>query len=295
MNSSNLKYQGLVAVDFDGTLFCSSRSRKVDSSSKTVPATICEENHAALKTLGARKICRVIVTGRSLFSFLGAAEKLNLDIDYLIFSSGAGLLRWSGRELLRCCSLSSEEIQEIGSVLKAEKADFMIQAPIPDNHHLYYWSAGEGHPDFYRRLEIYREWSRPLAENEPGPEEASQFIAVLPPQTRLKPFYRKLKNFSLIRATSPIDHESIWLEIFPPTVNKGLATEELTRSLGLSAKDVLGVGNDTNDLDLLEWAGTAYTVSDAHGDLSLRFPSEGTCGEGGFARAVAVWLSRRSD
>ena len=295
MNYSNIPYQGLVAVDFDGTLFCSSRAGRADSSSGTVPARVCEENHAALKSLGTRQICRVIVTGRSLFSFLGAAEKLNLDIDYLIFSSGAGLLRWSDRELLKCASLGSEEIQEIGSILKAEKADFMIQAPIPDNHHLHYWSAGEGHSDFYRRLEIYREWSRPLSENERGPEKASQFIAVLPPRTQLEPFYSKLKNFSLIRATSPIDHESIWLEIFPPTVNKGLATEELTRSLGLSAQDVLGVGNDTNDLDLLEWAGTAYTVADAHGDLSDRFPSEGTCAEGGFARAVAVWLARRYD
>ncbi len=276
-------------MDFDGTLYCPVR----DPSSPTAPAGVCAQNHRALKTLEDHGICRVIVTGRSLFSGLGAGEKLNLDIDYLIFSAGAGVLRWPDRELLSCSKLCAEEIRQIGAILMAEKADFMIQAPIPDNHHLHYWSAGGGHPDFHRRLEIYREWSRPLSEKNPVPSEASQFIAVLPARADLEPFYRQLKDFSLIRATSPIDHESIWLEIFPRSVNKGLATKSLARSLGLSAEDVLGVGNDTNDLDLLEWAGTAYTVADAHGDLTQHYPFTGSCGEGGFAGAVEAWLALR--
>ena len=293
MNSFKSRYKGLVAVDFDGTLHCSGREKGPDNIVKTVPSGICEENHRALETLKTRRMCRVIVTGRSLFSFQRAAEKLNLDIDYLIFSSGAGTLRWPDRKLLKCARLCEGEIRKISAVLMAEKADFMIQAPIPDNHHLHYWSSGEGHPDYHRRLEIYREWSRPWDPGERDPAEASQFIAVLPPGAELEPFYRRLKDFSLIRATSPIDHESIWLEIFPPAVNKGRATEDLARSLGLSATDVLGVGNDTNDLDLLEWAGTAYTVADAHGGLADKFPFTGTCGEGGFAGAVEEWLTRR--
>lgn len=294
MSSFKTPYQGLVAVDFDGTLHCSGRDKVSPNTRKTVPAGICEENYRALKTLKTRQICRVIVTGRSLFSFLRAVENLDLDIDYLIFSSGAGLLRWPDRKLLKSARLCQGEIGRIGAILMAERADFMIQAPIPDNHHLHYWSAGEGHSDFHRRLEIYREWSRPWDPGERDPEEASQFIAVLPPGAELERFYQRLKEFSLIRATSPIDHESIWLEIFPPAVNKGRSTEDLARSLGLSAKDVLGVGNDTNDLDLLEWAGTAYTVADAHGDLAQKFPFTGTCGEGGFAGAVEEWLTRRS-
>ena len=63
-------------------------------------------------------------------------------------------------------------------------------------------------------------------------------------------------QFSVIKATSPLDGESVWIEIFPPMVSKSLAVQWLIDNIGFSMKNVCAVGNDYNDEDFtpLGWA-----------------------------------------
>lgn len=55
-----------------------------------------------------------------------------------------------------------------------------------------------------------------------------------------------------------------WLiEVMPPDANKGLALAQLAGLLGLEAGQVLALGDNTNDLPMLLWAGVGATVANA--------------------------------
>jgi len=54
------------------------------------------------------------------------------------------------------------------------------------------------------------------------------------------------------------------------------------------------VGNDYNDLDLLEWAGKSYVVENAPTDLKARFPAVASNNHGGVAEAAKSLLAEKT-
>ena len=91
----------------------------------------------------------------------------------------------------------------------------------------------------------------------------------------------------MIRATSPLDGESVWLEIFAPGVSKGSAAAWLAARLGVVPAAALGLGNDYNDLELLEWTGHSYVVADAPAALRARYAQTRANGNGPLSAALA--------
>ena len=67
----------------------------------------------------------------------------------------------------------------------------------------------------------------------------------------------------VIRATSPIDGESVWLEIFNPNVSKAKGGEFICKKLNINQEHTLSIGNDYNDLDLLSWTKYSYVVKNS--------------------------------
>ena len=57
------------------------------------------------------------------------------------------------------------------------------------------------------------------------------------------------------------------LEISAPGVDKGAGLARLCTSLGISAEEVIAFGDMPNDLTLLEFAGRAVAVANAHPDV----------------------------
>ena len=54
--------------------------------------------------------------------------------------------------------------------------------------------------------------------------------------------------------------ESIGLEILPAGVTKGAVVAQLADRLGVQATEALAVGDDLNDLEMLEWAGRGIAI-----------------------------------
>ena len=78
---------GLVVTDLDGTL--------LDSASR-----LSDVNRRTLETLGRNGVVRAVATGRSLYSARLVMHE-DFPVDYLAFSSGAGIVSWEDRRLLR--------------------------------------------------------------------------------------------------------------------------------------------------------------------------------------------------
>jgi hydroxymethylpyrimidine pyrophosphatase-like HAD family hydrolase len=267
----------MVVTDLDGTLFQAGRR-------------VSPRNLRTLVELGRRGRLRVVATGRNLFS----ARKVlppDFPVDYVLFSSGAGVMDWPAQRLLRAVSMSAGETARAFQALLARGLDFMVHRPIPDNHYFQFYATGGDNPDFEARQALYAPYASAGDRAEPPPE-ACQLLAVEP--AGLEPsayegLRAELAGFTVLRTTSPLDGRSCWIEVFPPRVSKSQAAAWLAKERGVDPGRVLAVGNDYNDLDLLEWAAKRCLVAGSPRELTSRFPVADSGDESDFAEAVEAW------
>lgn len=273
---------GLFVTDLDGTLLRSDR-------------TVSEDERLSLQRLGDQGVVRAVATGRSLFSF-GRIEAQQLPIDYVIFSTGAGIAEYPGSTILRRASLEPAEVGQAAAVLHELKLDFMIQRPIPDTHIFGYAALNPSNPDFETRIALYSSFAFPLSEDAQRFGPATQLVAIVPPdraQNALDGVRKRLASLSVVRTTSPLDGKSTWIEIFPAGVSKSRTAKWLASRLGIPDLQTLSVGNDYNDADLLEWAASSFVTANAPEALRQRFPVVASNNHGGVSEAIERWLDNR--
>jgi len=264
----------MVVTDLDGTLLDGQRR-------------LSAADRATLEDLGRRGITRVVATGRSLFS---ARRVLGPDvpIDFLAHTSGAGIVSWPGQE-----SLLARHMPGALSVLLAERLlalelDFMLHRAIPDNHHFFMHKSSRQNHDFDRRVELYAPYAAELRLSLLGREAMCQAVVIEPLTTlgRHAELALALPEFRLIRATSPLDHVSAWFEVFPEGVAKSSAAAWVRERMGNVVGSCVAVGNDYNDVDLLDWADLPFVVANAPEELRVRYPNVPSNEASGFSAAV---------
>ena len=246
----------LVVTDLDGTL--------LDNNSK-----ISDTNLQTIKYLVNCGIVVVFATGRSLFS----AKKVlhpGLPLDYLIFSSGAGILNWKTNELVYSNVLDSFVVEQLIDLFKFHNLTFSVFKPIPDNHYYsFYIGDLSQSPDFNHRNLLYQAFATPLNGFFGG---ATQFLLSFnnsynQVENLLQVISTQISDLSIVRATSPIDHTSVWIEIFSKFVSKQKGLEWLCLKLGITSEAIIGIGNDYNDLDFLHWVKYGYMVKNAPAEI----------------------------
>ena len=269
---------GLVATDLDGTLLGSDH-------------TLGPRDAAALRRLGRAGVVRVVATGRSL----RAAERVldpGFPIDYLVVSSGAGVLEWRSRQLLRRHRFEAAEGERVTRVLYGLGVDFMAHSPVPDDHRFRYIRARGANPDFERRVGRYNEFATRWEVSDGGgiaPSGAAcQFVAIVGgDEAHIVDRARAaLPGFEVVRSTSPLDGRSIWVEVRPPGVGKARAVAWLAARHRLAAARTAAVGNDYNDSEMLAWSANAFVVGNAPPELRERFRVVSPNDAGGFSEVV---------
>ncbi|MFO7790226.1 MAG: HAD family hydrolase [Bacteroidales bacterium] len=272
------KQPALIAFDYDGTL--------ARTNGRVAPAEL-----EALHKLGDAGVVRVVATGRSLFS---ADEVMSPDmpVDYLVFSSGVGVMHWPERKILARNNLDINIAREIAAWLKLHKLDFMVHHPAPDNHHFYFYEGSKGNPDFYRRIERYKAYAIPLKQCREY-KGISQLLVVLEKNGLywLEYLRKTFPGVNIVRTTSPLDQESMWVEIFPYDVSKASGLMFLAEKLNIKQPDIMCVGNDYNDIDMLRYGGQSFVVSNAPVDLKNEFNCIGHHEAEGVAELILDILS----
>jgi hydroxymethylpyrimidine pyrophosphatase-like HAD family hydrolase len=237
-----------------------------------------------------------IATGRSLYSFLRALKALDrvggihlLPVDYIIFSTGAGILDVQTNRVIFQKSIPPEKIRKITDYLDSRQFDYMVHKAIPETHSFLYRSFGQENSDFYNRIKLYNDYAAPLINPYQYTDAATQVLSILPGSCGLgqvESIQNNLNQFSVIHATSPLDHQSIWIEIFHKDVSKSRTAGFLARQHGVEPADVISVGNDYNDLDLLGWSGQAFIVENGPDSMKKKFQVVPSNNHGGVTRAV---------
>lgn len=262
MNTDNrLK---LLCFDLDGTILASGQP-------------LSEDNLMTMRALRSAGVVLAVASGRNRLS-LYKALAADTPLDYAIFSTGVGVLRWEDKNIIRRQELSEPQVDVALQILLRRKIDVMVQEILPDNHIFQYYHFSDRdncNTDFFRRVDIHQGSCQLLPATGRWHGPASQLLAILPPDEELfQATAAALQDFSVIRATSPLDHSSIWLEVFAPGVNKSSSAAWLAEQLSTTqgkAVDAYALGNDHNDLDLLQWAGQSLVATRSPQELHRHF------------------------
>lgn len=280
INDQESSPKGLFITDFDGTLLGSG-------------GTVAQRDLDALAKLSLHGVKTAIATGRSLHSFLNSPGA-DLAVDYIIFTTGAGVVSKPGYELLYQVNLSAGMVDEALESMANSAFDFMLHYPVPDNHHYLYRRVSNNNTDFESRIERHSKFGQALESTHmTGFGEAAQFVTVVPPEMSrdaLEALRHEFPGLSVVQATSPIDYASSWIELFHPKVSKGKTAAWLATELCIDYRNTIAIGNDYNDVDLLEWATHSFVVENAPGDMKSRFETVSSNDNGGVAEAVGRWF-----
>lgn len=271
----------LVATDLDGTFL---------KDDKTISST----NLETLYLLGKKGIIRVAATGRSLHK---TKEVIPNDVpfDYIVFSSGAGVFNWKTNELLYSKNISSEITNMLASYFVANNRSFHLFKAVPLNHHCWYFRGTNSNPEFERYFEFHNSYADEFPIHESIDSQACQFLVILPNDIaefeqlkfEILELFPKLK---IVRTSSPLHTPYIWMEIFHEDVSKGNGVRFVCEKENINATGTLGIGNDYNDIELLEYTHHSYLVENGPNELKSYFSNTISNEDDAFAVSVGKHL-----
>jgi HAD superfamily hydrolase (TIGR01484 family) len=274
-----MKASSIFVTDFDGTLLRNDLSFN-------------DEDLGCLSELRELGCTVVLASGRSPFSLERCLGSRKLPVDWYVLSSGAGVLNRCGK-IMQSRTFTPEETGRVHRAFSSLGIqDVSIQGSFPEAHRLH-WIPGNHGTDFKTRLELYRGYTEQVA----SPEmDASEVIGFVEPEAADE-VIRALEGilggeYSIIRATSPIDHFTVWIEVFPQGVNKGTACEFIRKQSGIHRNMTAAVGNDWNDIHMLEWAASPFIVENCPEELSSRYTAVPSNDCGGVASAARKWMEK---
>lgn len=261
----------MFVTDFDGTLY----HRDLG---------IHEKDLEALGRLRGAGVVTVLATGRSFGSLarLVKRHEIHIPVDYLVLSSGALILENLEKNPLLAVHLKSPKVHEAIKLLDDLKLDFMVHAPFPESGRFFFKRNRKGNSDFDRRLGLNPGDGTPLSENFQG--DATEIVSIVPSKEApaLISFLRKkLPDCNIIRASSPFGTDFTWIEVFPDHVSKASGAAWLANRFEIPVQEIVAMGNDYNDEDLLSWAKLGLVTDDSPQHLKERFlavpgPSHGS-------------------
>ncbi len=251
----------LVATDLDGTLLRNDKS-------------ISAEDLEMLDFLKEKQIVRVVVTGRNLRKVREVMPGY-IPFDYVAFSSGAGIYDCRNDSLLYHQNIKQETVDGILELLLQKNLNFHLFKPVPDNSYCWYHRGSNDCHEFERYFKIHQSVAEALPASGQVGTEACQFLVIFPDAQQFHDLKAELEqhfdDIKVLRASSPLDSGYVWMEIFHRTVSKGNAVRILCEHHHIQQETTFGIGNDYNDLDLLDFTSFSYLVENSPEELKERY------------------------
>jgi Cof subfamily protein (haloacid dehalogenase superfamily) len=270
----------MVITDLDGTLLQNDHS-------------ISNEDLETLILLGNKGICRVAATGRNLYKVRRAITPSD-PFDYVICSSGAGIVDWKDQKIIRAVNFSDKLTSALIVFLIEQNYNFKVSDCFPDNHNFHWWNK-KCCPELNRYIEIHSKMGSASEIIEGATYCSSQILLFFQKNNRQFEIVRnelmgQFSEISIIQTTSPLDDNWLWMEIFPKGISKANGIEEICKIKGIRQSQTLGIGNDFNDIEMLNYTHVSYVVQNAPEELKERYMISLPYHQNGFSHAVKKHL-----
>lgn len=281
----------LLALDLDGTLL---------NSQGTVP----DENRAAIRAAEEKGVLVTIATGRRYRDALPVGTDLQLNAP-LICHNGALLKYAAGLETVAFSLIPTSTAMEILRVGKGFGGDALLSADPHGKGTLFYDTVSDDNIP----LQKYLRWSQTVHGDEA--EEAvhhvdrledivdSQEIIHISFSGSCESMYsmqrvleEELNGMATILATIYPTRDFTLIDILPPDASKGVGVEKLAVLNDLAREEVMVIGDNFNDLEMLEFAGTSVVMGNAEPGLLERgdFYTTLSNDENGVAAAIREFI-----
>ena len=244
----------------------------------------------AVRDCRARGVEFVIASGRWYPAARKVAvDQLGIEDGYMIICNGGAVVRSDGTPLAEW-RLTPEQAQQIYELLKAEKV--MMTAYVPD---AIYRVRGEyltcfrlPETSYFARTRTYRvvddDWQGFEEHGLNGPYKIEAYAD----DTGLLAELRRKVEALGFEANSAFPFN---LEIMAPGAGKGAAVRWMTEHMGLTRDQVMGFGDYTNDLPMLENVGWPVAVDNAIDEVKracrIIAPS---CEDDGVAKTIRKYV-----
>ncbi len=271
----------LVATDLDGTFLKNDKS-------------ISEEDLQMLELLGERKVIRVVATGRNFKKVLEVLPD-HLPFDYVAFSSGAGIYDWKKRELVYRQNLNRETTNGIIQFFVEKDMNFHLFRAVPDNFRCWYYRGTNSCDEFERYFDFHNSVTELLPVKQKLQDDACQFLVIFPNELATfllikQELESRFDDIKVVRTSSPLDTDYIWMEIFHKDVSKGNAVKFLCEQKNIHHHMTFGIGNDYNDLDLLNFTSFSYLVENGPDELKSHFRKAVSNENSAFSHSLKKYL-----
>ncbi len=258
----------LVAIDLDGTLLNDKKE-------------IQERTFKALMKAKEKGVYIVLASGRPIRGMLPLIKKLGLDEkeNYVINFNGAAINKTSDLSSIFNCSLTIDEMLEIESFAKEHN----IHSHAFIDGECYIEEDGE-----YSDVEasINGISLNTVKYNELKKDAIVNKYMFADEPNKLKEIYSLIPS-SIFEKYTVVFSAPFFLEFLNKNTNKGKALEALAKYLNISADEVMAIGDEENDLSMLEYATHKVAMGNANKKLKdiATFISD-TNNEDGVGKAV---------
>jgi Cof subfamily protein (haloacid dehalogenase superfamily) len=251
----------LVAIDMDGTLL------------PTFGQAISRRNAAALRAAQEAGVTVVIATGRRAAYTAPLLESVGLRADTPLITSNGAVTRTLAGEPIDRCHMEARVARGICGVLRPYGA-VVFTFDRPGRGELILEDLEQAHGRIAQWVEANRgaiEVVKPLEQALQDGNDPVQGM-VTGAMEKMKQAERALRASEwgaaceFVRTEYPARDLSI-LDLLPLGVSKGWALARLAARLGIDRKETMAIGDNWNDVDMLEWAAQGVMMSNAADDL----------------------------
>ncbi|MGO9339342.1 MAG: HAD family hydrolase [Terracidiphilus sp.] len=251
----------LVAIDMDGTLLL------------TFAQKISERTARALAAAQQAGITVAIATGRRTNYTLPLLEGLGLRADTPLITSNGAVIRTLGGEAIDRCHLEARVARALCGLLR-EFGAVVFTFDRPGRGELVLENLEMTHGRISLWVEANRnaiEVVTPLENALPDGDDPIQGM-VTGTLAKMRLAEKALKSSEwaadceCVCTEYPARDLSI-LDLLPPGVSKGWALARLAGRLGVDRKETMAIGDNWNDVDMLEWAGQGVMMGNAAQEL----------------------------
>jgi Cof subfamily protein (haloacid dehalogenase superfamily) len=281
MDTVNQQTIRAVAVDIDGTL---------TDPNFQVPA----RNIEALRAAHQAGVQIILATGRRHDFAMPIAREIGVPI--LLISSNGALVRSSEGETFATEHLPAEVARRLIGHMDEYRAHAVLTfdrpANVPGNDSLVLESADELNNTVSRWLEVNRPYIKFVSPLEDALTEDPLQAMYCGRLAKMKQIEKRLQQASFAHEMTILktqyDHRDLCiLDILTQDCSKGHALRSWAEKQGIDRSQVMAIGDNYNDLEMLEFAGLAVVMGNASQELKQNgWKVTGGNDESGVAQAL---------
>jgi len=239
----------------------------------TFAQEISPRNARALKAAQEAGIIVALATGRRTAYTAPLLQGLGLRADTPLITSNGAVIRTLGGDPIDRCQLEARVARGLCGLLrpfgvlvftfdKTGRGELVIEDLEQVHGRIAVWVEAN-----LNVIEVVKPLERALKD---GEEPIQGMVAGGVSRMRKAEKVLKASEWSnfceCIKTEYPARDLSI-LDLLPPGISKGWALERFAGRLGVDRRETMAIGDNWNDVDMLEWAGQGVIMGNAAGEL----------------------------